>query len=286
MATMPKPTATATDGLCLEEGRATAVGIAQAAGDLVRRRALAGTVTSWAKSENDLSTPLDQEADALIVERLHRAFPSHAVLAEETGSHFDQSAPWRWLVDPLDGSNNIAVGLPIVAIGLALCHRDRAELGVVHEPLAGRTLSAVRGERTRDERNRPVQARNRTGQPTLIAWTQGYGVRRDDRTAARLRDGLHGYAKRVLELWAPLTAWAMLARGDIDGIVGYRIGELDLHSGALVAQMAGAGIEIRGFDRSPFALDFGGLEESRCIVAAVPRVREELLDLVAGAIAP
>jgi myo-inositol-1(or 4)-monophosphatase len=70
----------------------------------------------------------------------------------------------------------------------------------------------------------------------------------------------------------------MLARGDIEGIVGYRIGELDLHAGALIASMTG--IEIRAFDGTPFNTRFCGFEENRSLVAAAPERIDELLSLI------
>lgn len=71
----------------------------------------------------------------------------------------------------------------------------------------------------------------------------------------------------------------MLARGDIEGIVAYRVGELDLHAGALIAAMTG--VEIRNFDGGPFDSRFGGLAETRSLVAAVPERIDELLGLIA-----
>jgi myo-inositol-1(or 4)-monophosphatase len=82
----------------------------------------------------------------------------------------------------------------------------------------------------------------------------------------------------VLQLWAPLLAWAMLARGDIDGIVGYRAGMVDLPAGALLAQEAG--IEIRALDGGRYeeCVDAPGGERS--FVAAHPRALPGLLSLL------
>lgn len=258
--------------------RRVAIDTAEAAGKLVRT-SLSGTITVEQKgTAGDVVTSLDNESEQLIVSRLRRTFPSHNIVSEESGVSCEHDSPWTWLVDPLDGSNNVAVGLPVVAIGLALCYEGSPVVGVVHEPFVCRTWSAEQGGgawQTSGQRlnRRPINARR-----PIIAWTQGYGISRQDGKATTLRHGLHNYAQRVLELWAPLCAWAMLARGDIEAIVGYQIGELDLHAGALIASMTG--IEIRDFNGEQFDVRFGGLTESRSLVAAAPERIHELLALV------
>lgn len=254
--------------------------MAEAAGQLVRD-SFGGTITVEPKgTAGDMVTSLDKEAENLITRRLRLAFPSHSIVSEESGASYVQDSKWTWLVDPLDGSNNVVMGLPIVAIGLALCHDDRPVVGVVHEPLVGRTLSAERGASAWQAADQPLQRRPATAGRPVVAWTQGYGVTSEDQTATAVRQRLSRYARRVLELWAPLCGWAMLARGDIEAIVGYRIGELDLHAGALIASMTG--IEIRDFNGSPFDLRFSGLAESRSLIAAVPERMPEVLELASG----
>src|SRR5208337_654445 len=51
----------------------------------------------------DLVTEADREAEAAIIEVIRRAYPAHAVLAEESGASAERSEH-RWIVDPLDGT--------------------------------------------------------------------------------------------------------------------------------------------------------------------------------------
>ncbi|MEE3921730.1 inositol monophosphatase family protein [Micromonospora sp. BRA006-A] len=121
----------------------------------------------------------------------------------------------------------MAIGLPAYVVGIALCDNGSPVLGVVHDPVAGRTWSAVRGRgafvHASGPAARPLRAAQRpVPSAPVLAWTQGHEVRRDDSTARALKVVLDTSARRVLQLWAPLLSWVMLARGDIDGIVGYR----------------------------------------------------------------
>lgn len=265
--------------LDLEVCRKVAVEAAEAAGRLVLS-AFGNAVAVEAKgTAGDVVTSVDRAAERLIIDRLHSAFPSHRIVSEESGALCGSKAPWTWLVDPLDGSNNIAVGLPVAAIGLTLCYDNQPLVGVIHEPFVSRTWSADQSGGVWQGGDRPLRRHPATARQPVIAWTQGYGISLHDHTASTLRTVLKGYARRVLELWAPLCAWAMLARGDIGGIVGYRIGELDLHAGALIASMTG--VEIRELDGKPFNARFSGLAENRSLVAAAPERIGELLELIA-----
>ena len=265
----------------LKACRRAAIEAAEAAGRLIRS-AFGGAVAVEDKGTmGDVVTSLDRAAERLIIDWLHRLFPSHRIVSEESGASYGSSeGSWTWLVDPLDGTNNIVVGLPVAAIGITLCYDNRPLVGVVHEPFVSRTWSAQQGGGVWQNDDRPLRRQATVRRRPVIAWTQGYGIAVHDRTVSALREDLKKYARRVLELWAPLCSWAMLARGDIEGIVGYRIGELDLHAGALIANMTG--VEIRDFDGRPFDIRFSGLAENRSLVAAVPERIGELLALVAG----
>ncbi|WP_169945019.1 inositol monophosphatase [Microbispora sp. H11081] len=268
----------------LEHARRVAVEAALAAGAVLRERA-PGSVAVHAKGgAGDVVTDLDLAAEKLILDRVRAEFPTHRIVAEESGVHDGDLADggWTWLVDPLDGTNNVAIGLPAYVVGLALCAGGRPVLGVVHEPLSGRTWSAVAGSGARGPGG-PLTGPPRRDLPhgPVLAWTQGHGVSRRDPAARSLKMTMDARARRVLQLWAPLLCWAMLARGDIDGMIGYRAEGLDLPAGALIALEAG--VEIRRFDGGPFEASAEGPAEERSFVAAPPALVGELLGLVAEA---
>jgi myo-inositol-1(or 4)-monophosphatase len=95
--------------------------------------------------------------------------------------------------------------------------------------------------------------------------------------AFSLRSILEAHSARLLQLWAPLVAWVMLARGDIDGIVGYRPEIVDLPAGALLAAEAGA--ELRGLDGSPYEPAIDRSPDDLSFVAARPEHLEQLLEV-------
>ncbi len=259
-----------------------AVRAAEEAGALLRSRFLDTFRVETKGGDGDVVTELDLLAEELIVRRLAERFPADRIRAEEGGGSAGRPDSRRtWLVDPLDGSNNVVVGLPAYVVGIALCVDDEPVLGVVHDPVAGRTWRAVRGAGAYGPAGRlGVPARPSGAGRPVLGWTQGHGLGGDP-VARALKDGLEAGARRVLQLWAPLLTWSLLAAGLIDGFVGYRAEEIDLPAGWLLATEAG--IEVRALDGGPFSARTGQPDTARGYVAARPALLPYLLDLVARA---
>lgn len=271
---MPE-TVTAVD---LEHARRVAVDAVEAAGALLADGAGGDLGTRTKSATGDVVTDLDLAAEHLIVSHIRAAFPRHRIIAEESGLFDADDGAWVWLVDPLDGTNNVAIGLHDYVVGMALCHEMVPVLGVVHDPVSNQTWSAVHDRGTRGPRGLDVRPpfRPATHGPVL-AWTQGYRVGRDDARARALRVTLESRSRRVLQLWAPLLAWVMLARGDIDGFVGYRAETIDLPAGSLIAREAG--LVVYGFDGTPFD-ERVDRPHDRSFVAGHPEVIADLLAMV------
>lgn len=277
-------------GFDLVAARRVATEAARAAGELLRERARCGLGLRTKDASGDVVSDLDLASEALIVERLRYAYPTHRVIAEEggeSGGGDGSDDEWTWLVDPLDGTNNLAIGLPAYVVGIALCYAGRPVVGVVHDPTTELTYSAVIGHGASGPTPAPLRPAPRVGGGApLVAWTQGHHVRRDDAGARALRFVLESGARRVLSLWAPLVGWTMLARGDIDGFVGYEPEAVDLPAGALIAREAG--LELRALDGTPYDPRFDLPPSRRGFVAGRPDLIPDLLTAVkrAGELAP
>jgi myo-inositol-1(or 4)-monophosphatase len=86
------------------------------------------------KGEFDLVTEADRASEKLVIERLQKHFPTHSIVAEESGGHAGESAEYCWYVDPLDGTTNFAHGFPIYNVTLALEKAGEIVAGVIFDP--------------------------------------------------------------------------------------------------------------------------------------------------------
>ncbi|MEU5209979.1 inositol monophosphatase [Streptomyces sp. NPDC020742] len=280
-------------GPCAPEAFATArfaaehrlaVATAREAGALVRSRFQGEYGIQPKGDRGDVVTDLDLLAERLVVRRIRERFPHDRILSEEAGALEAHCAPApgprrTWLVDPLDGSNNVVIGLPAYVVGAALCVDDEPMVGVVHDPVMDQTWSALADCGAYGPQGRMTgPAGPLAASGPLLAWTQGHGVARDDPAARALKSALETGSRRLLQLWAPLLTWSMLARGDIDGFVGYRAEAIDFPAGALLA--VEAGLEIRALDGGAFQGSLAGPDTDRSFVAGRPQDMPRLLDLV------
>ncbi len=97
------------------------------------------------KSDGTLVTEADERANQLIVERIQKTCPSHAILSEEGTTTYDPTADYTWVIDPLDGTTNFARGFPIWGVSIALLHGGAPVLGVVSMPLLHESYWATIG---------------------------------------------------------------------------------------------------------------------------------------------
>jgi myo-inositol-1(or 4)-monophosphatase len=100
---------------------AAAIEVAREAGGLLREEAKHPAQISY-KREVDLVTQADKRSEQLIVERLTKYFPTHAIAAEEGLGH-ESTSEFRWHVDPLDGTTNFAHGYRCFCVSIALAQQ-------------------------------------------------------------------------------------------------------------------------------------------------------------------
>lgn len=216
-----------------------AVALAREAGDYAVARA--STADAEAKGEaGDVVTAVDRCCEERILAAIRAHYPSHAVLGEESGARGRADAEYRWLVDPLDGTNNFVLGIDHYGVCITVCRRDEPVVAVAHNSPKRQTFSALRGAgATVDGQRLPPLAPLSITRGT-VSWTQGYGIDRDDTIRNGAFDRLERSTKRVLRSWAPSADWGLLAAGRIAGLVAYRNEPWDLVGGALIAEEAGA----------------------------------------------
>jgi len=99
----------------------------------------------WKANRTEV-TEADREAESVIAANVAARRPADGLFGEEHGLVGDASSPWRWIIDPIDGTSNFVRGIPVWATLVALTHVDAGPVvGVVSAPAIGRRWSAARG---------------------------------------------------------------------------------------------------------------------------------------------
>lgn len=94
---------------------------------------------------NNLVTEADHAAEKAIIEVIHRYFPGHQVLGEESGAIVQDSA-YKWIVDPIDGTVNFAHGIPLNCVSIAIEHDGEIIMGAVYNPHLNEFFFAEKGK--------------------------------------------------------------------------------------------------------------------------------------------
>jgi myo-inositol-1(or 4)-monophosphatase len=125
---------------CLEAARDAA----RIAGRMLRGKIGQSPEVSY-KGEVNLVTESDNLSQQMIVAHLSKLFPGHDLLAEENLCR-ESGSPFRWVIDPLDGTTNFAHHFPVFCVSIGLEVEGRADLGVIFDPLREEMFWCLRGE--------------------------------------------------------------------------------------------------------------------------------------------
>ena len=95
------------------------------------------------KGKNDFVSDADRAAEKAVIACIHKHYPDHAILAEESGASGESDTVW--IIDPLDGTTNYLHGFPVFAVSIGVQVKGRMEHAVVYDPLRQELFTASRG---------------------------------------------------------------------------------------------------------------------------------------------
>lgn len=225
----------------------TAVDACTAAGEYLRDAFDGATAPDGEYGPYDVKADADVEAERRALAAIEERFPGHEIVAEESGVRESEGegegGGLRWIVDPLDGTNDFAVGRPTFAVAIAVLDDEGPAVGAMYAPALDDLYVARRGDGVRLN-GRQVRADSDVDlRAATVGFVIGHDVKHDPetaRTAGRIREGLADRVKRVIPCWSPCFHWGLLARGLVDGMVCYRPDPEEQHLGELIAAESGA----------------------------------------------
>lgn len=215
-----------------------AVRAARRAGETIARYAnRLDTVGVTAKARNDFVTEADQAAEEEILRTIRRAYPKHAILAEESGASGDSEI--TWIIDPLDGTTNFIHGIPHYAVSIAVREHGRLEHGVIYDPNRRELYTASRGAGAQLDGRRIRVAQRRKLDDAVLG--TGIPYRNLEHVDAYF-DMLKSITVRsagIRRAGAAALDLAYVAAGRLDGFWEIGLKPWDIAAGALLIQEAG-----------------------------------------------
>jgi myo-inositol-1(or 4)-monophosphatase len=253
-----------------------AVKAARRASAIINRGAQdADRLTVTRKRLNDFVTEVDKAAEAAIIDIIRRAFPDHAILAEESGKDAGREghSDYTWIIDPLDGTTNFIHGFPQYAVSIALKHRDTITQGVVYDTTRNELFVASRGRGAfLNDRRIRVSRRDKLSDALIGTGFPYRDFSGFDEYMAMLR-AVIPKVSGVRRAGAAALDLAYVAAGRFDGFWELRLMPWDTAAGwILVTEAGGMVTDLRG---GPYQLG------SPHILASNGLIHREMADILA-----
>jgi myo-inositol-1(or 4)-monophosphatase len=253
----------------------TAVKAARQAGSVIVRGARdIDILTVSKKRHNDFVTEVDKAAEAAIIDVLLKAYPGHAILAEESGaSGGPADAEYKWIIDPLDGTTNFIHGFPQYCVSIGLMHKGIVTQGVIFDPTRNELFTATRGAGAfLNDRRIRVSKRIKLAESLIGTGFPFRDMAHLDHYIAMFRDvtrsvtGIRRAGAAALDL-------AYVACGRLDAFWEIGLAPWDMAAGSLLIQEAGGLIgDLKGET---------GFLESGNVVGGNPKIFVQLLQTLA-----
>jgi len=247
----------------------------RAGNSLMRNLVKLDTLTVETKGRNDYVSEADRAAEQEVIETIHKHYPDHAILAEESGASGDSDTVW--IIDPLDGTTNFLHGFPVFAVSVGVRVRGRMEHGVVYDPVRQELFTASRGAGAQLD-GRRIRVSGQSNLERALVGT-GFPFRHADYEMEPYLKMLGKILRNTSGVRRPGAAaldLCYVAAGRLDGFWEAGLSAWDLAAGGLIIREAG-GI-ISGLDGSENYLETGH------VLAGTPKIYAGLAKLCASEI--
>lgn len=203
------------------------------------------------KGELSLVTETDKRSEQLILQKILARFPDHSILSEESPAR--GNSPFRWIIDPVDGTTNFAHTYPVACISIAFEEGGRVTFGGVYDPFRDELFYAEKG-RGATLNNLPIVV-SQTPNLAQSLLVTGFPYDRRERPDEYLQvwktfmlrvQGIRRTGAAALDL-------AYVASGRFDGFWELKLNLWDVAAGSLLVEEAGG--KLSGFSGKPLRWD-------------------------------
>lgn len=230
--TMPWPDS----GVRAEDLLQVATDAAREAGAILKD--WAGRFTITEKSRANLVTEADFASQKAIHERIHGHFRDHNFLGEEGLAETNSDSPWRWVIDPLDGTSNYVHGFPYYAVNIAAEFGKELMIAVTFDPNRDELFTAVRG-RGAFVNGQPIRpTRVSVLRDAMVVASLPVACRPEHRAVQQLL-AVMPHVQTVQRTGSAALNLAYVAAGRIDAFWSGSLKPWDMAAGILLVQEAG-----------------------------------------------
>ena len=236
--------------LDLKPFRKIALEAAEKSGRILKK-GLQGKLEISYKGDLNLVTNIDTRSEKAIVALITRHFPKHQVMAEEGHGQKDPS-PFRWIIDPLDGTTNYAHAFPFFCVSIALEIKGKVAIGVVFDPIRKELFFAEKGKGAflngKPISVSPVDKLSKS----LLVTGFAYDIRTDPANNFNHFINLSMHAQAIRRTGSAALDLCYVAAGRLDGFWELKLHPWDTAAGTLILREAGG--KVSDFSGKPYSI--------------------------------
>ena len=185
------------------------------------------------KSDNTPVTVADKEAEQVLRRVILAAFPDHAILGEEEGETIG-TAPYRWILDPIDGTKAFVAGVPTYGTMVGVEVEGKIAAGAIYLPAQGDMVSAANGKGcTWNGRPCRVSPQKDLSRAVIVTSSIMRALQRSD-AFGKLAEAT--YLQRT---WGDAFGYCLVATGRVEAMIDPRIAPWDIGPVPVMLREAG-----------------------------------------------
>jgi len=254
----------------IEQIKKVAVRAAREAGRIL----IAGMTQELAiiyKGELDLVTQIDTLAERAIVTHIKKFFHDHQILAEE-GNNQESDSPYRWIIDPLDGTTNYAHRFPCFCVSIAVEYERSICVGVIYDPVRKELFFAEKGKGAILNQQPLSVSSCPILKESLLVTGFAYNLRDNPNNNLDHFSRLLMRAQGIRRMGSAALDLCYVAAGRLDGFWELNLNPWDTAAGFLILTEAGG--SVTDFSGKPFSID------KREILATNGKIHQEMVDVL------
>lgn len=223
----------------------------------------------------NLVTEADLQSEKVVIHTIKQAYPTHQILSEEAGLHPRQHHPYKWIIDPLDGTTNFAHGFPMYNVSIGVEHEGTRLIGVVYDPTRKELFVGQQGKgATLNGTPIHVSSTPKLGEALLVTGF-AYDVHAAPDNNLKEFCQLTLHARGIRRTGSAAIDLCYIACGRFDGFWELKLHPWDTAAGTLIVEEAGG--TVTDYKGQPFSI-YG-----KEIVASNGLIHEEMRRVLRGA---
>jgi myo-inositol-1(or 4)-monophosphatase len=241
------------------------------AGTMILKNFRKSKVIDTKEDETDLVTDADIECNNYLTNAIKKRFPDHEILSEEATNQVD-SKKTIWIIDPIDGTNNYAKGIPIFGVLIAIMKNNNIIMGAAYMPNTNELYFVSEGKGAYLNGKRIFCSKRKDFKYSM--GTGYFSIKKNNSTEMRkLFESETTYEYWLNDFGAAIMNMTLVADGRRDWHIFPYVGGLyDIAAQALMMKEAGCKVtNIKGEDWTP---------QDLTMVAANPALHKEIMKII------